>query len=341
MLNDWHERVYGKQAARVTEKRVRFAVAYRLQASDREQAQAQAANIFTPSHARAWALHNSSWSVRQVDGLGHYFLLKYKGCDIKLIARKQMIDEPYDPEMPLPGPVIVNEMQEYIGVDLIEGALQRPTDDTEKLNVAQRKLDGLRSSMASLQDRLVEMAGETSQYKSFAELVVDENGKLKIRLAALEEEQVAVTARGKQRERAANAQGVEQGLKTVLVTADALHKQLQREPSEWLVSAFAALRSSLMAQGAELIAPAVGSTFDPTEQQAVDVLVIDGVPEGQIVEVSHIGLRHGGKIIKAADVIVSGACASAPESLSGALTAPVMAVDVPSVSVPETEEVNE
>lgn len=319
----WQQRIYGTGERQT--KKVKVLVRNRLTSVDREYAWSIAQFVVTPNDARrlveaevgsllqaekAAKLNGSTmnctnvWAIRGLDGLGRLHVLTYKGCEVKLFVRLQVVEEVYDVDMPDPGPAVKQELQEYMSVNLLDEKQQLVDPNLLKLvQDWKNKAEGAFQSVTSYQERLVEATDAVAGYKTIAEKVVEENGKLKLRLQALEDEQEKMQQRGKRREQEARLEGLRTALKTVLGILQALYRA--RTISDWAQSAYQTAVLALTALECEVIAPEVGVAFDPLLHNAVEVLELGEAEAGKIVEVSSIGLRHKQIVIKAADVAVA------------------------------------
>ena len=67
---------------------------------------------------------------------------------------------------------------------------------------------------------------------------------------------------------------------------------------------FRSLRENLKRAGIEAVDPS-GEKFDPTEHEALTTMPVEGVENGQVVEVMQKGYRLDGQLIRPARVVVS------------------------------------
>jgi len=71
-----------------------------------------------------------------------------------------------------------------------------------------------------------------------------------------------------------------------------------------VILVFRGLRETLTRNGIEAVDPK-GERFDPTEQEALSTMPVEGVDSGTVVEVMQKGYRMDGQLIRPARVVVS------------------------------------
>jgi molecular chaperone GrpE len=71
-----------------------------------------------------------------------------------------------------------------------------------------------------------------------------------------------------------------------------------------VILVFRGLRETLKRNGIEAVDPK-GERFDPTEQEALSTMPVEGVESGTVVEVMQKGYRMDGQLIRPARVVVS------------------------------------
>ena len=71
-----------------------------------------------------------------------------------------------------------------------------------------------------------------------------------------------------------------------------------------VILVFRGLRETLKRNGIEAVDPK-GEKFDPTEQEALSTMPVEGVESGTVVEVMQKGYRMDGQLIRPARVVVS------------------------------------
>ena len=85
---------------------------------------------------------------------------------------------------------------------------------------------------------------------------------------------------------------------------DSVDRALGMQPSDGLSSVLEQMEAILARQGVERVG-AVGDRFDPELHEAISVQTSDEVPERTVLDVARSGYRHGERVLRPAQVVVS------------------------------------
>jgi molecular chaperone GrpE len=85
---------------------------------------------------------------------------------------------------------------------------------------------------------------------------------------------------------------------------DSVDRALAMQPSEGLQSVLEQMEAILTRQGVERVG-AVGDRFDPELHEAISVQESDEVPDRTVLDVARSGYRHGERVLRPAQVVVS------------------------------------
>ena len=85
---------------------------------------------------------------------------------------------------------------------------------------------------------------------------------------------------------------------------DSVDRALAMEPSEGLRSVREQMETILARQGVERVG-AAGDRFDPELHEAISVQESDDVPDRTVLGVARSGYRHGERVLRPAQVVVS------------------------------------
>lgn len=85
---------------------------------------------------------------------------------------------------------------------------------------------------------------------------------------------------------------------------DSVDRALGMQPSDGLRSVLEQMESILARQGVERVGTA-GDRFDPELHEAISVQESDGVPDRTVLDVARSGYRHGERVLRPAQVVVS------------------------------------
>lgn len=293
----------------VNQRIVKIPVSSRLNPVDREQAQMISQYVATPEDAKKLVMSSQEWSIRQLDGNGKAFVLKYRGCDIRLIYMRQMLDEVLDAGIPVPDVAIETRTQEWLSWNLV--------DDAEKVVERQQNLSDSSSAVQSRDLAYKQMADVRVQYerekadyadeilkwKTLAEKAVDKLDEAEKQVAAAQTEVRSVRARAFKQVTDAKAEGIRTAVAELIPIINVLDQQ--KDKVEWALLCVSNATKHLESLGLEVIVPRAGDKFDPNVHHAVEVLEMESEHVGKIIERVSIGVKQGQVIIKAADVVVA------------------------------------
>jgi molecular chaperone GrpE len=85
---------------------------------------------------------------------------------------------------------------------------------------------------------------------------------------------------------------------------DSVDRALGMQPSDGLRSVLEQMEAILTRQGVERVGTA-GDRFDPELHEAISVRESDEVPDRTVLDVARSGYRHGGRVLRPAQVVVS------------------------------------
>ncbi len=85
---------------------------------------------------------------------------------------------------------------------------------------------------------------------------------------------------------------------------DSVDRALAMQPSDGLRSVLEQMESILARQGVERVG-AAGDPFDPELHEAISVQESDEVPARTVLDVARSGYRHGERVLRPAQVVVS------------------------------------
>ncbi len=85
---------------------------------------------------------------------------------------------------------------------------------------------------------------------------------------------------------------------------DSVDRALAMQPSDGLRSVLDQMEAILARQGVERVGTA-GDRFDPKLHEAISVRGSDEVPDRTVLDVARSGYRHGGRVLRPAQVVVS------------------------------------
>jgi molecular chaperone GrpE len=85
---------------------------------------------------------------------------------------------------------------------------------------------------------------------------------------------------------------------------DSVDRALGMQPSDGLRSVLDQMESILARQGVERVG-AAGDRFDPELHEAISVQESDEVPDRTVLDVARSGYRHGERVLRPAQVVVS------------------------------------
>lgn len=85
---------------------------------------------------------------------------------------------------------------------------------------------------------------------------------------------------------------------------DSVDRALGMQPSDGLRSVLEQMEAILARQGVERVG-AAGDRFDPELHEAISVQGRDGVPDRTVLDVARSGYRHGDRVLRPAQVVVS------------------------------------
>jgi molecular chaperone GrpE len=85
---------------------------------------------------------------------------------------------------------------------------------------------------------------------------------------------------------------------------DSVDRALGMQPSDGLRSVLGQMEAILARQGVERVG-AAGDRFDPELHEAISVQESDGVPDRTVLDVARSGYRHGERVLRPAQVVVS------------------------------------
>jgi len=85
---------------------------------------------------------------------------------------------------------------------------------------------------------------------------------------------------------------------------DSVDRALGMQPSDGLRSVLEQMESILARQGVERVG-AAGDRFDPELHEAISVRESDEVPDRTVLDVARSGYRHGERVLRPAQVVVS------------------------------------
>lgn len=85
---------------------------------------------------------------------------------------------------------------------------------------------------------------------------------------------------------------------------DSVDRALAMQPSDGLQSVLEQMEAILARQGVERVG-AVGDRFDPERHEAISVQESDEVPDRTVLDVARSGYRHGERVLRPAQVVVS------------------------------------
>ena len=85
---------------------------------------------------------------------------------------------------------------------------------------------------------------------------------------------------------------------------DSVDRALEMQPSDGLRSVLEQMEAILARQGVERVG-AAGDPFDPGLHEAISVQENDGVPDRTVLDVARSGYRHGERVLRPAQVVVS------------------------------------
>ncbi len=85
---------------------------------------------------------------------------------------------------------------------------------------------------------------------------------------------------------------------------DSVDRALGMQPSDGLRSVLDQMEAILARQGVERVG-AAGDRFDPELHEAISVRESDEVPERTVLDVARAGYRHGERVLRPAQVVVS------------------------------------
>src|SRR5579859_3133756 len=291
------------------QKIVKIPVSSRLNPVDREQAQSICAPITTPEEARMLvSAQNPPWAMRQLDGLGKVFVLTYKGCQIRLMYQRQVLDEIVDEGTPIPPYVLKNYRQEWVAFNLVDDveknidareATTAVSDSTMRENLAYQHLNEVRTEYLKQKQELNE---EVLKYRLLAEKAIDITEEQKKDIARLQGEIKSAIGRAGNQVVQAKNEGMRKAVAELISAINVL--DTQKDKFDWAFIALNAALNNLRGLGFETIAPVTGDVFDPNFHHAVEVLEMEDEHAGKIIERQSIGIRQGQIIIKAADVVV-------------------------------------
>jgi molecular chaperone GrpE len=85
---------------------------------------------------------------------------------------------------------------------------------------------------------------------------------------------------------------------------DSVDRALEMQPSDGLRSVLGQMEAILARQGVERVG-AAGDRFDPEQHEAISVQESDEVPDRTVLDVARSGYRHGERVLRPAQVLVS------------------------------------
>jgi molecular chaperone GrpE len=85
---------------------------------------------------------------------------------------------------------------------------------------------------------------------------------------------------------------------------DSVDRALAMQPSDGLRSVLDQMEAILARQGVERVG-SVGDRFDPALHEAISVRESDEVPDRTVLDVARSGYRHGERVLRPAQVVVS------------------------------------
>lgn len=85
---------------------------------------------------------------------------------------------------------------------------------------------------------------------------------------------------------------------------DSVDRALVMQPSDGLRGVLGQMEAILARQGVERVG-APGDPFDPELHEAISVEENDGVPDRTVLDVARSGYRHGERVLRPAQVVVS------------------------------------
>jgi molecular chaperone GrpE len=85
---------------------------------------------------------------------------------------------------------------------------------------------------------------------------------------------------------------------------DSVDRALAMQPSDGLRSVLEQMEAILTRQGVERVG-AAGDRFDPKLHEAISVRESDEVPDRTVLDVARSGYRHGDRVLRPAQVVVS------------------------------------
>jgi molecular chaperone GrpE len=89
-----------------------------------------------------------------------------------------------------------------------------------------------------------------------------------------------------------------------IVAVDSVDRALGMQPSDGLRSVLEQMEAILARQGVERVGTA-GDRFDPELHEAISVQESDEVPDRTVLGVTRSGYRHGERVLRPAQVVVS------------------------------------
>src|SRR5689334_5605758 len=104
------------------QRKVRIPVSSRLHPVDREQDQEISRYIVTQHDGRKLAFADDKWRCKCIDSFNRIFVLSYKGCEMRLLFKRQVLDEVIDAGFPLPAQALSSENQEWLSINLVDDA---------------------------------------------------------------------------------------------------------------------------------------------------------------------------------------------------------------------------
>ncbi|TMK56311.1 MAG: nucleotide exchange factor GrpE [Actinobacteria bacterium] len=97
---------------------------------------------------------------------------------------------------------------------------------------------------------------------------------------------------------------------------DSVDRALGMQPSDGLRSVLEQMESILARQGVERVG-AAGDRFDPELHEAISVQESEEVPDRTVLDVARSGYRHGERVLRPAQVVVSRDGGSSEQEPSG------------------------
>ena len=85
---------------------------------------------------------------------------------------------------------------------------------------------------------------------------------------------------------------------------DSVDRALEMQPSDGLRSVLEQMEAILARQGVERVG-ATGDPFDPVLHEAISVQESDEAPDRTVLDVARSGYRHGERVLRPAQVVVS------------------------------------